>query len=77
LWLYDCGIQEINPKIAKLINLQKLWLDRNPIRLVPDALLSLNMLQELYLDQTDVSEFPDYFRDALTNLKIVALNTTQ
>jgi len=71
------GIQQVNSQIAKLIHLQKLWLDRNPIRSVPDALLSLTMLQELYLDQTDVSEFPDYFREALPNLKIVALNTTQ
>lgn len=46
LWLYDCGITEVNPGLGKLTNLQKLWLDRNPtLASLPKELSKLSMLQ--------------------------------
>lgn len=61
LWMYDCGIEHVNPNIGRLRNLQKLWLDRNPFDVIADvpwqALAQLDMLQELYLDDgTHASE---------------------
>eukprot|EP00204_Picochlorum_oklahomense_P002013 CAMPEP_0118801930 /NCGR_PEP_ID=MMETSP1161-20130426/3297_1 /TAXON_ID=249345 /ORGANISM="Picochlorum oklahomensis, Strain CCMP2329" /LENGTH=370 /DNA_ID=CAMNT_0006729911 /DNA_START=159 /DNA_END=1271 /DNA_ORIENTATION=- len=72
LWLYDCGIHEVNPNIG-FVNLQKLWLDRNPITRLPESMKKLTMLQELYLDQTQVErEDVEHITASMHNLKTLA-----
>ena len=86
LWMYDCGIEHINPKIGRLKNLQKLWLDRNPFDVngdVPwESLKQLEMLQELYLDAHldtgETSKFHDNkditeLKEALKHLKTLSV----
>lgn len=72
LWLYNCGIHEV-PCHIEFVNLQKLWLDRNPIKRLPESMKKLTMLQELYLDQTQVErEDVERITASMPNLKTLA-----
>jgi Leucine-rich repeat (LRR) protein len=82
LWMYDCGIERIDPNIGRLENLQKLWLDRNPFDVTTDvpweALKQLHMLQELYLDthggeSKNVHEKGMELKAALKHLKTLSI----
>ena len=61
LWITDASIEEINPNIYKLINLELLDLCGNFIEDVPGEIYDLSNLTCLYLEDNKISDSKLYF----------------